>query len=111
MPLLPALGLAAVTLAVIRPLAIGLVFLRARLSRTARALMAWFGPRGLSALLLILLVVQAGLPAGDHLLAPYAWAGDVVRSWTSTRCKRAGSTLRTKAPGRPGRRMRRRVPM
>ena len=27
------------------------------------------GPRGLSALLLILLVVQAGLPAGDHLLA------------------------------------------
>ena len=68
-PVLPALGLAAVTIAVIRPLAIGLVFLRARLSTTARAFIAWFGPRGLSALLLILLVVQAGLPAGDHLLA------------------------------------------
>src|ERR687887_659599 len=56
-------------LAVIRPLAIGLVFLRATLSTTARAFIAWFGPRGLSALLLILLVVQAGLPAGDRLLA------------------------------------------
>jgi NhaP-type Na+/H+ or K+/H+ antiporter len=68
-PVLPALGLAAVTIAVIRPLAIGLVFLRATLSTTARAFIAWFGPRGLSALLLILLVVQAGLPAGDRLLA------------------------------------------
>ena len=68
-PVLPALGLAAVTIAVIRPLAIVLVFLRARLSTTARAFIAWFGPRGLSALLLILLVVQAGLPAGDRLLA------------------------------------------
>src|SRR5919201_83942 len=68
-PVLPALGLAAVTIAVIRPLAIGLVFLRATLSTAARAFIAWFGPRGLSALLLILLVVQAGLPAGDRLLA------------------------------------------
>jgi sodium/hydrogen antiporter len=68
-PVLPALGLAAVTIAVIRPLAIGLVFLRATLSTTARAFIAWFGPRGLSALLLILLVVQAGLPVGGHLLA------------------------------------------
>ena len=68
-PVLPALGLAVVTLAVIRPLAIVLVFLRATLGTTARAFIAWFGPRGLSALLLILLVVQAGLPAGDRLLA------------------------------------------
>ena len=68
-PLLPTLGLAAVTLVVIRPLAIGLVFLRARLSNTARAFIGWFGPRGLSALLLILLAVQAGLSTGNRLLA------------------------------------------
>jgi NhaP-type Na+/H+ or K+/H+ antiporter len=68
-PLLPTLALAAATIVVIRPLAIILVFLRATLSNTARAFIAWFGPRGLSALLLILLVVQAGLPAGDRLLA------------------------------------------
>ncbi len=68
-PLLPALGLAAITIVAIRPLAILLVFMRATLSNTARAFIGWFGPRGLSALLLILLVVQAGLPAGDRLLA------------------------------------------
>jgi hypothetical protein len=68
-PLLPTLGLAAVTIAVIRPLAIVLVFLRARLSNAARAFIGWFGPRGLSALLLILLAVQAGLSTGNRLLA------------------------------------------
>jgi NhaP-type Na+/H+ or K+/H+ antiporter len=65
----PALGLAVVTILVIRPLAIVIVYLRATLSTTSRAFIGWFGPRGLSALLLILLVVQAGLPEGDRLLA------------------------------------------
>jgi NhaP-type Na+/H+ or K+/H+ antiporter len=68
-PLVPTLGLAAVTIVVLRPLAIMLVFLRARLSTTARAYIGWFGPRGLSALLLILLPVQAGLSIGNRLLA------------------------------------------
>jgi NhaP-type Na+/H+ or K+/H+ antiporter len=68
-PLLPALGLAVVTILVIRPFAIVVVYLRATLSNTARVFIGWFGPRGLSALLLILLVVQAGLPEGDRLLA------------------------------------------
>ncbi len=66
---LSALGLAVITLGLIRPLTIGLVFFRATLSNTARAFIGWFGPRGLSSLLLILLVVQAGLPEGDRLLA------------------------------------------
>ncbi|MDB5057200.1 MAG: hypothetical protein JWO59_672 [Chloroflexi bacterium] len=68
-PLLAGLGLAAATIVVVRPLAIVLVFWRAKMSNTARAFIGWFGPRGLSSLLLILLVVQAGLPEGDHLLA------------------------------------------
>jgi sodium/hydrogen antiporter len=67
--LIPVLGLAAITLLLIRPLTIVLVFFRATLSNTARAFIGWFGPRGLSSLLLILLVVQAGLPEGDRLLA------------------------------------------
>src|SRR5919201_2788804 len=65
-PLLPTLGLAALTIAVLRPLAIGLVFLRARLSNTARAFIGWFGPRGLSALLLILLAGAGGLSTGKR---------------------------------------------
>ncbi|HWE61219.1 MAG TPA: cation:proton antiporter [Chloroflexota bacterium] len=68
-PLLPVLGLAAITIVLIRPFAIVIVFLRATLSNTARAFIGWFGPRGLSSLLLILLVVQAGLPEGNRLLA------------------------------------------
>jgi NhaP-type Na+/H+ or K+/H+ antiporter len=66
---LPVLGLAALTIFVIRPLTVELVFWRATMSTMARAFIAWFGPRGLSALLLILLVSQAGLPEGGHLLA------------------------------------------
>ncbi|HKG21295.1 MAG TPA: hypothetical protein VKC34_05300, partial [Blastocatellia bacterium] len=34
-----------------------------------RLLIAWYGPRGLSSLLLILLPVFAGLPGSDHLFA------------------------------------------
>jgi NhaP-type Na+/H+ or K+/H+ antiporter len=66
---LPALGLAAITILLIRPLTVVLVFWRATLSNAARVFIGWFGPRGLSALLLILLVAQAGLAEGDHLLA------------------------------------------
>ena len=37
--------------------------------RRGRMLIAWFGPSGLSSLLLILLAVFAGLPGGDRLFA------------------------------------------
>lgn len=66
---LPALGLAAMTILLVRPLAIVVVYARATLSTAARVFIGWFGPRGLSSLLLILLVAQAGLPEGNHLLA------------------------------------------
>lgn len=68
-PLVPSLVLAALTIVVIRPLAVWLVLRRARLSLAARAFIGWFGPRGLSALLLALLVVEADLPRGELLLA------------------------------------------
>lgn len=68
-PLGPALALAVVALAVVRPTALALVLLRARMSVAARLFIGWFGPRGLSSLLLALLVVQAGVPNGEMLLA------------------------------------------
>jgi sodium/hydrogen antiporter len=67
--LVPTLVLAAITIGVARPLALWLVLQRATMSNTARSFIGWFGPRGLSSLLLALLAVQAGLPVGEELLA------------------------------------------
>jgi NhaP-type Na+/H+ or K+/H+ antiporter len=41
----------------------------AGIETSTRRLIAWFGPRGLSTLLLILLAVFAGVPGGEHLFA------------------------------------------
>jgi NhaP-type Na+/H+ or K+/H+ antiporter len=53
----------------IRPVALLLSLVKVRLSRHDRLLIAWFGPRGLSSLLLILLPVFAGQPGSDYLFA------------------------------------------
>jgi NhaP-type Na+/H+ or K+/H+ antiporter len=68
-PLGPTLGLAALALGIARPAAITLVLARASLSRSARAFIGWFGPRGLNSLLLALLAVRAGVPEAEWLLA------------------------------------------
>lgn len=70
-PLLPGLALAAIAIFAARPGAIiGLLSLRTvALSKTARAFIAWFGPRGLNSLLFALLVAQAGVPQGEFMLA------------------------------------------
>src|SRR5579875_1044408 len=68
-PLGRALLLALLTVFVARPLALGVVLARARLSPSGKALVAWFGPRGLNSLLFALLAVRAGLPDGEQLLA------------------------------------------
>jgi sodium/hydrogen antiporter len=60
------LFVAAVFLA--RPLAFIPALLPAKLAWMDRLLIAWFGPRALSSLLLVLLPVFAGLPQGDRLL-------------------------------------------
>jgi NhaP-type Na+/H+ or K+/H+ antiporter len=64
-----ALVFAIVAIFLVRPGAMGLVLLHAKMSPIARAFIAWFGPRGLSALLLALLVVSAGAPQSTSLLA------------------------------------------
>ena len=46
-----------------------LSLLGSRVDRRGQLLIAWFGPRGLSSLLLILLPVFAGLPGSDRLFA------------------------------------------
>jgi NhaP-type Na+/H+ and K+/H+ antiporter len=51
-----------------RPMAFLPALLPARLSWANRSLIAWFGPRALSSLLLVLLPVFAGLPYSDRLL-------------------------------------------
>lgn len=68
-PLVPTLLLALLTILIVRPVALGLVLQRATMSNTARAFIGWFGPRGLSSLLLALLVVQAGAADAERLLA------------------------------------------
>lgn len=61
--------LAVLVLAVIRPAATWLVLARANMSGSARLFIGWFGPRGLSSLLLALLAVQAAVPGAETLLA------------------------------------------
>lgn len=68
LPLAAALLFAVLVLAVARPVAITLVLHRAAISHRARLFIAGFGPRGLSTLLLMLLVVHAGVPAAERLL-------------------------------------------
>jgi NhaP-type Na+/H+ or K+/H+ antiporter len=68
-PLVPALLLALIVIFVARPLAIGIVLRKAAVSNMARWFIGWFGPRGLNSLLLALLVIQAGVPDGEFLLA------------------------------------------
>ena len=67
--LMPALGLAALVIFVIRPGVLALVLSRAKMSWEAHAFICWFGPRGLNSLLLALLAVQARVPGGELLLA------------------------------------------
>ena len=67
--LLPALAVAVVAIFVVRPLSMGLVLLRARMSNTARLFIGWFGPRGLNSLLLALLAVQAHVAGSEWLMA------------------------------------------
>ena len=63
------LMLFAILALLVRPLAFLLSLARMRLSRYERVLIAWFGPRGLSSLLLVLLPVFAGIAGSEQLFA------------------------------------------
>jgi sodium/hydrogen antiporter len=64
----PTLAFAVVVL-LVRPPVFLLSLAGSRVDRGDSFLIAWFGPRGLSSLLLVLLPVFAGLPGSDHLFA------------------------------------------
>jgi sodium/hydrogen antiporter len=64
----PTLAFAVVVL-LVRPPVFLLSLAGSRVERRERLLIAWFGPRGLSSLLLVLLSVFAGLPGSEHLFA------------------------------------------
>lgn len=53
----------------VRTAVLSLVLVRAPIDPRSRRLIAWFGPRGLSSLLLVLLPVFAGVPGAEHLFA------------------------------------------
>jgi sodium/hydrogen antiporter len=59
----------AVVVLLVRPPVFLLSLAGSRVERGERLLIAWFGPRGLSSLLLVLLPVFAGLPGSQHLFA------------------------------------------
>ncbi|MCX6021281.1 MAG: cation:proton antiporter [Chloroflexi bacterium] len=66
--LTPATALfAALVLGVARPLAFVVALLRSRASWAGRLMIAWFGPRGLNSILLVILAASAGLPNSEQL--------------------------------------------
>jgi rhodanese-related sulfurtransferase len=86
------------------------VLLRATMSHSARAFIGWFGPRGLNSLLLALLVVQAGAPDAERLLAitgmvvlvsvfAHGASATPLSSWYGRRVARAQLTLAEEREG------------
>jgi NhaP-type Na+/H+ or K+/H+ antiporter len=65
----PIVLLFAVLALLVRPVVFVLSLLGSTLDRRGRLLVAWFGPRGLSSLLLVLLPVFAGVPGGEQLFS------------------------------------------
>jgi NhaP-type Na+/H+ or K+/H+ antiporter len=59
----------AVLVLLLRPVVYALSLFRSQLQRKGRIIVAWFGPRGLSSLLLVLLPVFDGIPGSDYLFA------------------------------------------
>lgn len=68
-PLGAAFLFALLVLGVARPLAMTTVLHRATLSRAGRLFIAFFGPLGLSSLLLVLIMLHDGVPGSDRLFA------------------------------------------
>jgi sodium/hydrogen antiporter len=83
------LALAALVLFVVRPVSVtaSLATRRSVLSLEGRAVIAWFGPRGLASLLLALLVLQRGVPGAEQVVAAVGWtviASVVLHGVTAT---------------------------
>ncbi len=64
-----AIVLFAILTLLVRPIAFLVALAGTHLGKKAHTLISWFGPRGLSTLLLILLPVFAGVPGSEHLFS------------------------------------------
>lgn len=62
-------ALALFTLFIARPFAFGITLARANISNSGTAMLAWFGPRGLNTLLLIILAIAEGIPNADYIFS------------------------------------------
>jgi sodium/hydrogen antiporter len=62
-----AVGIAAVTLLVARPVAVAIALAGTRVGGAALAFMAWFGPKGVATMTFSLLVLASGVPAGERI--------------------------------------------
>ncbi|MGH3763049.1 cation:proton antiporter [Actinophytocola sp.] len=60
-------AVAVIAILLVRPAAMLLSLLRTTLPARERSVAAWFGPKGFASVVYGLLVVQAGLPTGDHV--------------------------------------------
>jgi NhaP-type Na+/H+ or K+/H+ antiporter len=62
-----AVAIVVVTLLVARPVAVAIALTGTRVSRTALAFMAWFGPKGVATMTFSLLVLGSGVAAGERI--------------------------------------------
>jgi NhaP-type Na+/H+ and K+/H+ antiporter len=62
-----AVAIVLVTLLVARPIAVWLALAGTRLDRSAKAFMAWFGPKGVATMTFALLVLAGGFAASEQL--------------------------------------------
>src|SRR4051794_35140575 len=62
-----AVAIVVVTLLVARPVAVAIALAGTRVSRSALAFMAWFGPKGVATMTFSLLVLGSDVPAGERI--------------------------------------------
>jgi len=62
-----AVGVAAVTLLVARPVAVAIALAGTRVGRAALGFMAWFGPKGVATMTFSLLVLASDVPDGERI--------------------------------------------
>ncbi|XVV01255.1 cation:proton antiporter [Actinosynnema sp. CA-248983] len=60
-------AVAIIAILLIRPAAMMLSLLRTPLPARERTVAAWFGPKGFASVVYVLLALQAGIPAGEHV--------------------------------------------
>jgi NhaP-type Na+/H+ or K+/H+ antiporter len=64
---LAAVGVVVFTLVIARPVALFAALTGTRVSTTAKAFMAWFGPKGVATMTFGLLVLAEGIPSGERI--------------------------------------------